>query len=721
MRAFRIVLFLLFAALSQVAHAADRPPVVSSSKPNIVFLMTDDQRWDNFGCYGRPEFRTDNIDRLAQEGVIFDKAYHTVAICMPSRATIFSGRYLSNHRVGFTYPYNLTFPKSDFEETYPALLKRAGYRTGFVGKFGVPVTDEAFHVIDKVTGVDLQETLGSYFDYFAGAGKHFDGKFAMWPQDEALAKIHDRKRPRNERTLVTGDAMIHFLETQPKDQPFCLSVSFWAVKNDSDQDMYPPHRAEFADYDFSVPVNWSEGKDMKLPPVLDNWRGVGLHKQRTSTPELYQRLVRRFATQGYTVDLQVGRLIQKLEEMGELDNTVIIYTSDNGRFHGSHGLYDKAIHYDESMKAPLVIFDGRLAKEKTGRRETALISMVDMAPTILSLAGVEVPQRMQGRDISAVLNQTQNMEQWRETVYNESLFLSALHGARKNPKIAEVNSRLIEENKSYRSRGVTNGRYKYFIYNEHDPVIEELYDLEKDPSEMNNLAGSPEFAEVLEKLRNQTEALHKEIILDRSEPTTVMKAPAPAKQAAKQPTVSKKHPSVKPFVMPGASVQVETASSADGFKQLVLGAKTRGQVTANQKTNNDPLKSLSDGMFAETIGPVFGNGIHNGAYKLDLGAVKPVSSITTWSHHFKGVRGAQKLTLYGSDSQTDPGWDLGAYKPLGTIDAAATKDKFIATSLQAINGKTLGNFRWIVWAISPVSKAGGGENTAFQEFAVETK
>ena len=685
-----MTLLLLVASLSPLAHA-EQPSGQAKNRPNIVFLMTDDQRWDNFGCYGRPEFRTANIDRLADQGVVFDKAYHTVAICMPSRATIFSGRYFSNHRVGFTYPYNLTFPKSDFEETYPALLKKAGYRTGFVGKFGVPVTDEAYHVIDKVTGVDLKETLGSYFDYFAGTGVHFDGKFAMWPEDEALAKIYDRKRPRNERTLKTGDAMIHFLETQEKGKPFCLSVSFFAVKNDSDQDMYPPHVKEFENVDFSVPDNWSEGKDMKLPPLLDNWRGVGLHMQRTSTPELYQKLVRRFATQGYSVDLQVGRLVEKLKEMGVLENTVIVYTSDNGRFHGSHGLYDKAIHYDESMKAPLVIFDGRLAKDKTGRRETALVSMVDMAPTILSWAGVEVPERMQGRAITGVVNQTQDIEQWRDAVYNESLFLSALHGQRKNPEIAEVNERLIRDNKSYRCRGVTNGRYKYFIYNEHDPVIEELYDLEKDSSEMNNLAGSPEFAEVLEKLRNQTEELHQEIIINRSEPTTVMEAPAPTKKAVKKdmpPTAGPKHTAVKPFLMPGASVRVESASSADGFKQLLLGAATSGQVTANQKTNNDPLKSLSDGVLAETIGPVFANGVGDGAYKLDLGAVKPVKAITSWSCNFKGVRGAQKLTLYGSDAESDPGWNLGAYKQLGTIHAGASKSKFIAASLQASDGKT---------------------------------
>ncbi|MDP4646045.1 MAG: sulfatase-like hydrolase/transferase [Akkermansiaceae bacterium] len=719
MNILKIAPLLLFAPLSQLAQAEQ-----SQKQPNIVFLMTDDQRWDSFGCYGRPEFRTENIDRLAKDGVVFDKAYHTVAICMPSRATIFSGRYLSNHRVGFTYPYNLTFPKSDFEETYPALLKKAGYRTGFVGKFGVPVTDEAYHVVDQVTGVDFKETLGSYFDYFAGMGVHFDGKFAMWPADEALTKIYDNKRPRNERTLKTGDAMIHFLETQEKGKPFCLSVSFFAVKNDSDQDMYPPHVKEFENVDFSVPENWVEGKNTKLPALLDNWRGVPLHLARTSTPELYQKLVRRFATQGYTVDQQVGRLVKKLEEMGELENTVIVYTSDNGRFHGSHGLYDKAIHYDESMKAPLVIYDGRLAKEKTGRRETALISMVDMAPTILSWAGIEPPARMQGKDFTGVINETQDMEQWRDAVYNESLFLSALHGARKDPKIAEVNERLIKENKSYRCRGVTNERYKYFVYNEHNPVIEELYDLEADPSEMNNLVDNPEYAALLEKLRNQTEKLHEDIIINRSEATTVMKLPAKPEKAVKKKvpsTTGKKHPAVKPFVMSGAAISVETASTEDGFKQLPLGKASSGKFSASQKTSNDPLASLIDGKLAETIGPVFGNGILDGSYKLDLGAVKPVKKITSWSHHFKGMRGAQKLTIYASAAETDPGWNLEKFKPLATIDTGASKDKFTAASLQAQEGKTLGDFRWIVWAVSPISKAGGGENTAFQEFAVETQ
>ena len=190
--------------------------------------------------------------------------------------------------------------------------------------------------------------------------------------------------------------MIRFLETQPKSQPFCLSISFDAVKNDKDRDMYGPDFEIFKDKEMWVPDNWVQGKSERLPEVLDYCRGTYLHVARTSTPELYQRLARRFATQGYTVDKQVGRLMKKLAEMGVLENTIVIYTSDNGRFHGSQGLYDKAILYDESVKEPLIVFDGRAPQSRRGRRVDALTSSVDVAPTILSLAGLEPPKIMKG-------------------------------------------------------------------------------------------------------------------------------------------------------------------------------------------------------------------------------------------------------------------------------------------------------------------------------------
>ena len=464
----------------------------AASRPNIVFLMTDDQRWDTLGCYGRTDVLTPHIDQLSEQGVTFDNAYYAVAICMPSRTTMFTGRYFADHQVGFTYPYNRTLPAEEFAESYPAKLKEAGYRTGFVGKFGIRLEN-------------TPKTAAQYFDFFAF-------RRLIWPKgDTELRNIFRGDRPKTERTLKKGDAMIRFLETQPKGQPFCLSISFDAVKNDQDRDMHIPHVALFKDKKMWVPENWVEGKNMELPKVLDHCRGTYLHVARTSTPEQYQATTRRFAVQGYTVDQQVGRLMAKLKEMDVLDNTIVIYTSDNGRFHGSHGLFDKALLYDESVKEPLIIFDGRsAAKTQQGRRVDAMVSSVDVAPTILSLAGLEVPEIMKGLDLSRILNGTQDMSQWRDAVLIENLFLQELHRAttKKIPDIPALNDEIMAENRSYRTRGVRTERFKYFKYYEHDPVIEELYDLDTDPSEMNNLISNPEYAEVLSDLRKQTEELY---------------------------------------------------------------------------------------------------------------------------------------------------------------------------------------------------------------------
>jgi len=468
----------------------------SESRPNIVFLMTDDQRWDTLGCYGRTDVITPNIDKLAAHGVAFDNAYYAVAICMPSRATMFTGRYFSDHQSGFTYPYNRTLTKEEFADSYPAQLKDIGYRTGFVGKFGIRLEDS-------------NQTAIEHFDFFVS------GDNPIAPNDDPeLDHIYRSDRPKNERTLKKGDAMIRFLETQPKDQPFCLSISFDAVKNDRDSDMYTPHREVFKDQEMWVPDNWVEGKSERLPQVLDHCRGTYLHVARTSTPEQYQMRTRRFAVQGYTVDVQVGRLMEKLEEMGVLNNTIVIYTSDNGRFHGSQGLFDKAILYDESMKEPLIVFDPRASESQRGRRESAMVSSADVAPTILSLAGVDIPERMKGRDLGGLLDSTQDMSKWRDTVLMENLFLQEMHAANVNnhPDIPGLNDEIIANNRSYRSRGVRTERYKYFLYFEHDPVIEELYDLEQDPYEQNNLISNPEYAQVLSKLRKKTEELQAEAV-----------------------------------------------------------------------------------------------------------------------------------------------------------------------------------------------------------------
>ncbi|XMO85375.1 sulfatase-like hydrolase/transferase [Algibacter sp. AS12] len=486
-----------------------------NKQPNIIFLMTDDQRWDNMGCYGKPEFETPNIDKLATESVVFDNAFYAVAICMPSRVTMMTGRYNSSHRVGFVAPDNFTLSQDDFSRSYPALLKKEGYRTGFVGKVGFTVSKEAQRPSTPKEHF-YKENLSNTFDFFAGSETTDEKGLVIWPErDSELERIYQEGRQNSTRTLRTGEAMLRFIDTQPKDQPFCLSVSFYAVKHDSNAHMYMPHYDLFKNNIFSVPENWVKGTNEELPKVVkENARGYRLHKERSSTPEQHQRLVQRFATQGYTVDEQVGFLVKKLKEKGILENTVIIYTSDNGRFQGSHGLFDKCLLYEESVKAPLIVYDGRIANNDNARRENALISSVDMAPTILSFAGVEAPKSMQGKDFVPVLNKTQDMSQWRDAVFMEDLFLVDMFHQRGKPEavVLKANQRLIEENKSYRSHGVRTDRYKYFVYYEHTPKIEELYDIDNDPLEQNNLVNNSKYKKVLKQLRKQTEDLYQKAI-----------------------------------------------------------------------------------------------------------------------------------------------------------------------------------------------------------------
>lgn len=503
---YSVFFLLLFYALSTVKIAAQK-------QPNIIFLMTDDQRWDNMGCYGKPEFNTPNIDKLASKAVVFDKAYYAVAICMPSRVTMMTGRYNSNHKVGFVAPTDYTLSQKDFAKSYPALLKKAGYRTGFIGKVGFTVTEEATRPSTPKEHY-YKENMGEIFDFFAGTETHDRNGMITWPEtDTALTAIYKAGREDSGRTKRTGEAMLHFLETQKKDEPFCLSVSFYAVKHDNNKDMYMPHFDLFKDQKMSVPNNWVEGENEKLPEVVKgNARGVRLHRERSSTPEKYQKLVRRFATQGYSVDDQVGLLIEKLKAKGMLENTIIIYTSDNGRFQGSHGLFDKCLLYEESVKAPLIVFDGRVSEAEQGYRENALISSVDMAPTILSLAGIEAPKSMQGHDFSGILNKTQDRSKWQDVVFMEDLFIENMFHSRYKENVDAINADLVKANKSYRSHGVRTERFKYFVYYEQSPKIEELYDLEQDPLEQNNLVTNPQYSKTLRELRKQTETMYKQAL-----------------------------------------------------------------------------------------------------------------------------------------------------------------------------------------------------------------
>ncbi|MGJ8643543.1 MAG: right-handed parallel beta-helix repeat-containing protein [Luteolibacter sp.] len=193
------------------------------------------------------------------------------------------------------------------------------------------------------------------------------------------------------------------------------------------------------------------------------------------------------------------------------------------------------------------------------------------------------------------------------------------------------------------------------------------------------------------------------------------------KTVALKLTVVRDQKNIEVTVTRASIVETDSASSADDLKKLPVPKASGLAVSASIKTGNESLSILTDGKLAENFGAVIGNTIQNGSYKMDLGAVKPVTAVSSWSYNMGKSRGAQKLTVYASNSATDPGWNLKNFIVLGSVDTGAAKAEYTAASVQALEGKTLGNFRWIIWAVSPVTKTGGGENTAFQEFSVETK
>ncbi|MHC4743564.1 MAG: sulfatase-like hydrolase/transferase [Planctomycetota bacterium] len=474
-------------------------------RPNIIYLMSDDQRWDTLGCYGNPEFKTHNLDKLAEQGVLFENCYYAVSICMPSRATVLTGQFMSRHRCGFDRPTDYTISRSEFALTYPMALRKAGYRTGFIGKLGFAVTEEKVRPCRELWKNPDYMPAGQ-FDYWRGwPGQAPRGEY--WPKDFGPKESHEKTRHPH-LTDVMGDLILDFVRTNPADKPFCLSVSFHAPKGALvPSDAKPEYDKQFDGVRFKLPGNYVAGENDDLPDLIKrNWRGLDYHRRYTWTPELYQKFVRRQAALGYGIDVVVGRLVKELKDRGLLENSVIIYTSDNGFFNGSHGLDGKALLYEESMRAPLIVFDGRLPRRMRGRRLRELISTVDFAPTIMDLADLSTRDSMQGVSFKPLIEGRD--VRWRDAVFLENNFTQfkalPLAQAKDDPQALAKTKR-----DSLRCHGIRAERWKYIRFFEVEPVFEELFDLKGDPLEQHNLAAEAKYANVLDELRARCDRLYK--------------------------------------------------------------------------------------------------------------------------------------------------------------------------------------------------------------------
>jgi len=457
--------FLRSAAVGMGAMALGRGIVAAQSRqakrPNIIFLLTDDQRWDTMGCMGNRIIQTPNMDDMAAHGVKFINAFVTTSICATSRASIFSGQYARRHGI---HDFATPFSDEAWAQTYPSLLKGAGYRLGMIGKYGVG-RDKDFH----------KET----FDYWRG--------IAGQPKYEQKDKDGNPKH----LTQIMGEQCIEFLQGCTQDQPFCLSVSFKAPHvQDSDPRQFiydPAYKDLYKDVQIPVPPTASGSHFQTLPAFLrdDATTARVRWRMRFSTPQEYQESVKGYYRLITGVDVVIGKVRKELQRLGLADNTVIMLLGDNGFFLSEHGFAGKWYGYNESIRVPLLVYDPRLPRSLRGQSREEIALNIDLAPTMLALAGVAIPRGMQGRNLAPLIGG--ETRPWRIDFLYEHLFVNRPPNAAQN---------LIPK-----TEGVVSERYKYLCYIEQEPPYEQLFDLKVDPYEQHNLVGQSNYESTLKALR----------------------------------------------------------------------------------------------------------------------------------------------------------------------------------------------------------------------------
>ncbi len=428
--------------------------LVAGQPPNIVFLLADDQRFDGLSVTGNPILQTPRLDSLAHSGVLFERDYVVSSACAPNRAAIFSGMY--NRSMGVR-DFSSNFPPQVAENLYPFVLQRAGYHIGFIGKWGVAAT--------------IESTMAPYakrFDYWRG----FVGQGHFYTPD----------RQDRHLTQIMADQAIEFFEMAPRDRPFNLSVSFKAPHGPW-RDYDRRFADVFADVEIPYPYTLTEEAVSKLPPFMRTYR-LSLNGQSVARMrEIHQEFIRQYYRLILGLDEAVGRIVDALEEQGLADNTIIIYGSDNGHFEHEWGFHGKWLAYEPSIHVPLIIYDPRLPEEKRGARVKSLSQSIDYAPTMIDLAGVEIPENMQGRSLVPLINGNVPGD-WRDDIFHDYVF--------------EMYPGDIPKNIAVRT-----DRYKLVRYTAPRPQYEQLFDLENDPLELHNLIDDPAYASIRRDLRER--------------------------------------------------------------------------------------------------------------------------------------------------------------------------------------------------------------------------
>lgn len=517
----RCLLIVLFLSLQVAALTAQ-------DRPNFVFILTDDQSYGYLGCTGNEIVQTPNIDRMAEEGILFDNAHVTSAICTPSRVSILLSQHERRHNVNFNSGTSVA-PEA-WANSYPVLMREAGYYTGWIGKNHAPIGEGGY-------GSGLMEES---FDYwYAGHGhlgfypKERHKIFGAAREDTQLEVVGegiDDFLMTNEQKL---EGALHFLDARPEDRPFLLSINLnlphgagtrAMEMRATDDEIY---RTLYRDQTIPLPDNYVAREDIdqpKLPADLLRTADRQDIYAYSDTPEtLREHLTREY--QAMTgIDRLVGNLRTALKKAGVAENTVLIFTSDHGLFHGQQGLGGKALCYEETTHVPLIVFDPGQPRRKRGKRNRALVQSIDVAPTILSRAGVAPPESFQGKDLNGLMLGEE--KEVRQYLFTENLW-STKFG---NPRCEAVQDREWKYIRYYRNNtfparkllatakemGINPNKMLYpvhdpeiAVYRDYvesplrgeQPVYEELYHLSEDPGEIHNLIDAPEHADVLRTLR----------------------------------------------------------------------------------------------------------------------------------------------------------------------------------------------------------------------------
>jgi arylsulfatase A-like enzyme len=506
----------LFACQGNRAAAPDNAgEPVAGQRPNIVFIMTDDHAYQAISAYGSVLNETPNIDRIAREGMRFDRAYVSNSICSPSRAVILTGKH--SHLNGVRDNIGAF---DGTQQTLPKLLQQSGYETAMIGKW---------HLKSEPTGFDYWRVLpgqGAYYqpDFLTPKGRvRMQGYVTDLITDLALDWLSERRDPGKPFLLMYQHKAPH-RAWMPSQDHLGAFMGTPLPEPDTLFDDYSGRGRAAAEAEMRIADHMALSVDNKLDPALVDeggysefleWYGRN-HRRNLSrltaeerqnwdavyepvgeafraadprgdelTRWKYQRYMQDYLASIASVDDNIGRLLDYLEASGLADNTIVVYTSDQGFYLGEHGWFDKRFMYEQSFRTPLLVrWPGMV---NAGTVNSELVQNLDFAPTLLEAAGATVPADMQG--ISMVPLLTGQGGEWREALYYHYYEYPGIHAVK-------------------RHYGIATRRYK-LIHFYHDVDEWELYDLQADPAELNNVFGQEPYAAIQARLESQLESLRR--------------------------------------------------------------------------------------------------------------------------------------------------------------------------------------------------------------------